>query len=201
MRPPRIVATATVALIVLLGAACTTTSLDVEAGAERSDASGATTVPSQSTEVPATEAPTAQVPTTAPPTWDGAGVAAECPLDALESMMEDAYGDDPTTADVDRIRAVYDQLSASLPPDLAADLAQLRDATITMLTQLQALYGQDPSTMSTEALGQAERAFGALDTPELRAASERVEQYLRTVCPDFPFEGSDDFHPVGDAID
>jgi hypothetical protein len=194
----RIVAVACVASILLLAAACTTTSLDVEAGAEAGGSGATTTVPSHAT-VPTTESTV--VPTTAPTTSDEPAAATDCPLDALESAMEDAYGDDPTTADVDRIRAVYDQLGASLPPDLAADLAQLRDATITMVTRLQALYGQDPSTMSTEMLDQLEQAFTGIETPELRAASDRVEQYFRAACPDFPFEGTGAPDATGDAFD
>lgn len=193
---------AVTALVVLLAAACSTASLDVEAGPE--DATGTTAV------TPSTEADAATTDPTTPasgpeadaPSEPGATATdAACPLDTLADAMDDAFGDDPTTADTDAVAEVFDQLAATAPPDVAADLAVLRDAMVTLVTQLQAMYGLDPSTMSTEALSQAEQALSAIDTPELRAASERVEEYYRSICPDYPFDASEDFAPIGGGFD
>jgi hypothetical protein len=191
------------AAMMLVAGACTTQSLDEEVQAgSAADATTSSVVnePATTTELPppsSTPSDAASDDDSSPPAVSTDG---DCPLDSLSSIMDDAFGADPQQADVGELADVFDQLEQAVPADLVPDLRMLEDAIVPLVEQLQGLEGQDPSTMSTALLGQMEAAFAALDTPQIRAASDRVEAYFRTVCPDYPFDSDEGFEPIGEAV-
>lgn len=192
------------AMLVVSG--CTTRSLDEEVQAGSAADAATTTVASERTDTTdgvttssAVREPTSDAeatPETTTPLEEG------CPIDeSLVAMMEEAFGDDLEAAQVQRMTVAFELIEQAVPAELAPDVRTLRDGLITLVNQLQWMESQDPTTMTSEQIERTGAVFESLDTPEMNAASERLETYFRTACPGHPINGeSEDFAPIGGPV-
>jgi hypothetical protein len=202
----RAIAAGMLAAAILAASGCTTRSLDEEVRAGSAADAATTTVAHERTDTTdgvttssAVGAPSSgeeTPPETTTPVEDG------CPIDeSMTAMMEEVFGDDLQSAAGPRMTEVFDLIEQVVPAELAADVRTLRDGLVMLVNELQWLESQDPTTMTSEQIEQMGAVFERLDTPEMNAASERVEGYFRTACPDHPINGaSEDFAPIGGPI-
>lgn len=184
------VGVATVVLLVASG--CTTGSLDEDVQVGAPDAATTVVDPPADDDRTTTTSPLATA--TSPDTdAEPDQPTDECPLTEVDALMDDAFDLPPQEVDVDAVVAAFDQLATVVPTELASDVRTLRDAVADVLTRLESLEGQDPMTMGTGQIEQLGAAFAAFDAPEVQAASARLEDFFRTMCPDEMFAGSESF--------
>lgn len=193
----RVVLAALALAVALLAGACSTKTLDVEATGtttttNRADASATTT----STQLRASTSTTSTTSTIAGPGPAGvpgdATASGSTPCPSLEelSALGESMGETPST---DSVIAAFDLLGGYVPADLADDYALMRDALVEFLQAVDAAGGweADAPLPGTEARVMA--ALEALSSPDVQAASARVEAHFVQACPwlEDAFAGTD----------
>jgi hypothetical protein len=142
------------------------------------------TTPSVTVTVHPTTATTTTTTTATTPTSTGAAaLSGDClKYSAAQAKIAQAVGVAASHGDTSALKAYFAALAGNAPSDIKASFQTVADTVVKYLDQLKALNIQPGQTPNAASLAKASQAAAQLNTPQFKAASTKIEDWVKAGC-------------------